>query len=164
MQYTSPFYQHSAHLPPSFCSFGLALWSWGPMLVIVVTLKWLSKKYISVYKKFKCDITGLCLWNASVFPNFILKVFGTDFSSHHAFACLQACFLCFRSVQAAGGKSRSIQGRQYVSNTWKVASCLRQYTVLTNLDAWVPGKACTTSYVHAYDLKAQIKCMFESLF
>ena len=64
--------------------------------------------------------------------------------------------LCFKSVQAAGGKFQSMRGRRYVSTSCKAASCPRQYTALTKLDVWVAYKVCTTSYVHVYDLKVQI--------
>ena len=149
---------HSAHLPPSFSPFGLVLWGWGPMLVIMVILKWLSiQKHIFLYIKSSSVTSQSFVNEMSVFlQKFILQIFGTDSSSHHAFACLEACFLCFRSVQAAGGRSRSMRGRRDVSTSCKLASCPRQYILLTNVDAWVPGNACATSYVHVNRLKVQI--------
>ena len=110
--------------------------------------------FFSVYET--SSMTSQLFVNEILMFSFIHQINDTDFSSHHAFACFQACFLCFRSVQAAGGKSRPMHGRKYVSTSCKLASCPRQYTVLTNLDAWVPGNACAKSYVHVYKIKVQI--------
>ena len=70
----------------------------------------------------------------------------------------------YKVVQNAEGKSWLMRGRKYISNTCKAASCPHQYTAQTNLDAWIPNKACTTRYVHVAKDLSESGSAFSSFF